>query len=135
MNKTEFKNIVKPLVESRNKTNEAIVNLTNLYINQLPYKIGDKVKINGKVGWIVDMYPYERFSCDGAIELRVNWMRTDGKRATRVNVIFPFMEEEVELYTDDDNEIKKKVPIKERNIKNKNCDGWSIEQMESALEW
>lgn len=114
MNKTEFKNIVKPLYESKNQINEAIVNLTNLYINQLPYKIGDKVKINGKVGWIVDIYPYEQFDCDGAIELRVNWMRTDGKRATRVNIIFPFMEEDVELYTDCDDEIKKKPQLKNK---------------------
>lgn len=130
MDKNEFKNIVKPLVTSKRNTNEAIVNLTNLYINQLPYKIGDKVKINGKVGWIVDIYPYERFNCDGTIELRVNWMRNDGKRATRVNVVFPFMEEDVELYTDDD-----EVPIKEKTINNTYCDGWTIEQMNSSLEW
>lgn len=102
MTEKEFKDQITNLCNERSKISKNIYDLTWEYIQQLPYKPGSKVKIRGRVGWITKIYPYCFGSYDGGIELRVNWARKDGTRATRENIEGLYREADIELVEDED---------------------------------
>lgn len=101
MTKEELQEKVGELISAKNRINEQIGSIVQEYINSLPYKVDDKVCIDGKICWIASIKP-ERCNghYSGDINIRINPIKKDGTRSVRELYLWSFERDKIEVVTD-----------------------------------